>query len=69
MNPDNQIVNLQNLLKTIPDTDTESISAIIKQIDNIRTRQQQPQTGGKKKSHGKKNKKRSNKRRKSKKKN
>ena len=45
--PDQQIANLQKLLKGIPDSDTESISAIIKQMDNIRRREQ---IGGKKKS-------------------
>ena len=60
--PDQQIANLQELLKRIPESDTESISAIIKQMDNIRRR---TQTGGKKKSRrnqsrGKRNKSRRN---------
>ena len=41
--PDQQIANLQKLLKNIPDSDTEYISAIIKQIDNIRRREQTDQ--------------------------
>ncbi len=60
--PDQQIANLQELLKRIPVSDTESISAIIKQMDNIRRRNQ---IGGKKKSRrnqsrGKRNKSRRN---------
>ena len=47
--PDQQIANLQKVLKNIPDSDTEAISAIIQQIDNIRRRKQK-QNGGKKKS-------------------
>ena len=45
--PDQQIANLQKLLKRIPDSDPKSISAIIQQMDNIRRR---AQIGGKKKS-------------------
>uniref|UniRef100_A0A6C0M4B5 Rho-GAP domain-containing protein n=1 Tax=viral metagenome TaxID=1070528 RepID=A0A6C0M4B5_9ZZZZ len=43
--PDQQIANLQKLLKNIPDSDTEYeyISAIIQQIDNIRRREQTDQ--------------------------
>ena len=47
--PDQQIANLQELLKNIPDSDPKSISAIIQQMDNIRRREQK-QNGGKKKS-------------------
>ena len=61
-----QIANLQKLLKGIPDSDTESISAIIKQMDNIRRREQ---IGGKKKSRGKMNKRCNNNKNKSRKNN